>query len=335
LITGYDPDRDEVLYNEPAEDNGANRRMPRARLLALWPLKYDTQRWTVVRLPLDASPRSKPTFHEPAKNAKLASPATYAQRVMTLRERLPRGFSFTVEPPFVVAGNERPEMVTAHAQNTVRWARDHLRAELFDTLPARPLDVLLFHDAQSYETIATALFGEAPTTPYGYYLASQDALVMNIATGGGTLVHELVHPFVEADFPDAPPWLNEGLGSLYEQSAERDGHIVGLVNWRLKGLKSAIAHHALPTFQKLAAMDAHAFYDEDRGDNYAQARYLMLYLQENGALARFYKDARDHRRDDPTGYAALVRTLTGLGERDMTAFQDRWQSWASNLKSPR
>ena len=35
---------------------------------------------------------------------------------------------------------------------------------------------------------------------------------MNISTGGGTLVHEIVHPFIEANFPACPPWLNEGLG---------------------------------------------------------------------------------------------------------------------------
>ena len=40
--------------------------------------------------------------------------------------------------------------------------------------------------------------------------------IMNIATGGGTLVHEIVHPYVEANFPGCPAWFNEGLGSLYE-----------------------------------------------------------------------------------------------------------------------
>ena len=42
---------------------------------------------------------------------------------------------------------------------------------------------------------------------------------MNIATGGGTLVHEIVHPFMAANFEQCPSWFNEGLGSLYEQSA--------------------------------------------------------------------------------------------------------------------
>jgi len=62
------------------------------------------------------------------------------------------------------------------------------------------------------------LLGEHPTTPYGYYSRNKKALVMNIGTGGGTLLHEMVHAMAEADFEDIPSWLNEGLGSLYEAS---------------------------------------------------------------------------------------------------------------------
>ena len=49
---------------------------------------------------------------------------------------------------------------------------------------------------------------------------------MNISTGGGTLVHEIVHPFIQSNFPNCPSWFNEGLGSLYEQCRERNGKIV-------------------------------------------------------------------------------------------------------------
>ena len=40
---------------------------------------------------------------------------------------------------------------------------------------------------------------------------------MNIGPGPGTLSHELVHPYMEANFPNVPAWFNEGLASLYEQ----------------------------------------------------------------------------------------------------------------------
>src|SRR5664279_1403049 len=98
---------------------------------------------------------------------------------------------------------------------------------------------------------------------------------MNFATGGGTLVHEIVHPFVEADFPDAPSWLNEGLGSLFEQSAERNGHIIGLTNWRLAGLQKAIRKKGLTTFEALAKTSSSEFYRDHEGTNYAEARYLL------------------------------------------------------------
>ena len=63
LILGYDAKRDEVIYHEPAVADGEYRRMARSRLLRLWPLKYERQTWTVIRMRLEpgtSSPRSRP-----------------------------------------------------------------------------------------------------------------------------------------------------------------------------------------------------------------------------------------------------------------------------------
>ncbi len=184
---------------------------------------------------------------------------------------------------------------------------------------------------RSYRKKAIELFHAEPETPYGYYTSKHGALVMNIATGGGTLVHEIVHPFVEVDFPDAPPWLNEGLGSLFEQSDERDGHIVGLTNWRLAGLQKAIRDKRLPPFEPVLRADTRAFYDEDPGTNYAQARYLCYWLQEQGLLVRVYREFRARRAEDPSGIEALRRVI---GERDLGAFQARWERYVLALHFP-
>ena len=119
------------------------------------------------------------------------------------------------------------------------------------------------------------------------------ALVMNIATGGGTLVHEIVHPFMAANFAACPSWFNEGLASLYEQSGEEDGQIKGFVNWRLDGLQRTIRAGRLPTFETLCGTTTDEFYHHDKGANYGQARYLCLYLQEHGLLKKFYDEFRD------------------------------------------
>lgn len=255
----------------------------------------------------------------------------FARHVERLRERVSDEFTIVVQPPFVVIGDEPTPRVKRWAANTVGWAVAKLKAEYFDRDPDEILDVWLFKDADSYQRNAKRLFDSTPTTPYGYYSPSAKALVMNISTGGGTLVHEIVHPFVRANFPECPAWLNEGLGSLYEQSAEREGRIVGLTNWRLAGLQRAIHGKRLKTFQDLTRTTDDEFYDDERGEHYAQARYLCYYLQEKGLLKDYVRTFMANRADDPTGYETLKKTL---GEEDMAAFQARWEKFVLGLRFP-
>jgi hypothetical protein len=174
------------------------------------------------------------------------------------------------------------------------------------------------------------LFGEEPVSPFGYYSTKNQALIMNIATGGGTLVHEIVHPFVRANFPECPSWFNEGLGSLYEQSREVDGHIKGMTNWRLAGLQEAIQNSAVVSFEKLTSQSDDDFY-ANKQPNYAQARYLCYYLQERGLLVKFYHAFRANHAKDTTGYMTLQDVL---GKPDMQKFQREWEQFVLKLRFP-
>jgi hypothetical protein len=238
-------------------------------------------------------------------------------------------FSFIIQRPFVVIGDEPKDAVEQHAEGTVRWAVDRLKKDFFTDDPKEILNIWLFKDSASYERNALLLFGDKPTTPYGYYSSSNKALIMNIETGGGTLVHEIVHPFMEANFPACPPWLNEGLGSLYEQCGDVDGHIHGFTNWRLPGLQQAIRAKQVPSFSQLTSFDSGQFYNEDRGVNYAQARYLCYYLQQKGLLVKFYQEFHAHQKEDPTGFKSLQKTLA---ETDMDAFKTKWEKFVLDLK---
>jgi hypothetical protein len=262
------------------------------------------------------------------------SDSAYADHIKALRARMAKlGFvdvEVRIEDPFVVVGEGTQKQLARNAQ-TVRWAADMLEQDFFEHRPGVILDVFLFDTAETYERGVKKLTGESPTTPYGFYSKQNGGLFMNISTGGGTLVHEIVHPYVEADFPNAPPWLNEGLGSLFEQSAERDGHIVGRTNWRLAGLQKSITKDTVPTFRALTALDTDAFYGDDSGTNYAQSRYLLYYMQEKGLLRDFYKTFRGARTKDPSGYNTLVKAL---GETDMADFQKRWQTYVADLRFP-
>ena len=335
LVLGYDPKADEVIYHEPGARGGAYRRMARRKFLDLWPLKYGRTDWTVIRLAL------KPGRIVAPRRGQGLTNADFAQHVMKLKKKIPakRGFRLVIQRPFVVIGDEPDRrlrgglvnMVEYRARHTVKWAVDMIKKDYFTTEPSEIIDIWLFKDEASYRRHALELFGDKPKTPYGYYSSAHRALVMNIKTGGGTLVHEIVHPFMAANFRACPAWFNEGLASLYEQCSEKNGHIHGGTNWRLAGLQKAIRRKAVPSFRTLSGTTADEFYSLDPGTNYSQARYLCYWLQEHGKLMAYYHAFRAACKTDPTGYNTLKKVL---GAADMAAFKRKWEAWVLKLRFP-
>jgi hypothetical protein len=321
LVTGWRPATGEIIYHDPSATDGAGRQMPLADLLARWPVSAGTDHRSVVRLACAAGDLA---IFTPATGHR---PANYCQHWRRLAPTLPAGFGAVIERPFLILGDLPPDQLDRWTTGTVRWAVDQLRRTYFACDPPTILEIWLFRDRASYERNVLARWGRKPPSPYGYYSAADGALVMNIATGGGTLVHELVHPYMAANFPRCPNWFNEGMGSLYEQCTEREGVISGLTNWRLTGLQAALTAGELPTLTELLTADD--FYDRRHG--YAMARYLCLYLQERGLLQRFYREFTAAVEDDPDGTKTLRRVLA---VDDLTEFQPRWEDWVAGLRFP-
>jgi hypothetical protein len=255
----------------------------------------------------------------------------YEKHIQELKEKIPEGFTIVLQKPFIVIGNESPARVKLRAEKTIKWTVDMLKQDYFAKDPIDIIDIWLFKDKETYNKYAKEIFGNEPISPFGYYLEEEKALVMNIGTGGGTLVHEIVHPFMNANFPECPAWFNEGLASLYEQCGEKNGHIYGYTNWRLKGLQDAIKQDLVPFFKTLMSMSENVFYTQDKGTNYGQSRYLCYYLQEKGLLVKFYHQFFENRKEDPTGYETLKRVL---GENDMDIFKDKWEAFVLKLSFP-
>jgi len=261
----------------------------------------------------------------------LAGPSdeALAQHAAELRRKYgSQGFTVLIERPFIVLGDETEETVRQHAMRTIRWAVTKLKLDYFTKDPAHILDVWLFKDDVSYRKGLQEFFHEEPTTPFGYYSSQHRCLFMNIATGGGTLVHEIVHPYIEANFPQCPAWFNEGLASLYEQSGEEGGHIRGYPNWRLPGLQKALRAGTATPLASVLATSTSQFYREDRGTNYAQARYLCYFLQEKGLLVKYYQEFVANQKHDPTGVGTLKKVL---GESDLESFEKRWRQFVLEL----
>jgi hypothetical protein len=265
-----------------------------------------------------------------ASNVNEFTTADYQKHVGELRKKIPSNdFHIVLQKPFIVIGDESLERVRSRSLYTVKWAVDLLKKNFFKKNPNQIIDIWLFKNKRSYEKHCKEIFDITPSTPYGFYSSTKKALIMNISTGGGTLVHEIVHPFIESNFPSCPSWFNEGLASLYEQSKEENKKIVGLTNWRLRGLQIHIKDNKVPSFKELCSTSTYQFYQQDPGTNYSQARYLCYFLQQKGKLRTFYHEFVRNSKSDPTGFETLKKVL---GETDMDDFKKKWERSTMELR---
>jgi hypothetical protein len=201
----------------------------------------------------------------------------------------------------------------------------------FAKKPAKAISVYLFPDAKPYEAYCQKRYGAECGTPYGFYRPDERRIVMNAGPGIGTLTHELVHPIVETDFPQAPEWVNEGIASLFEAlSMPAAGQIHGVKNWRHPRLLLALGsakertEASLPT---LFGMSDATFRNDDEDLHYATARYLCQWLDQQGKLWPFYQRYRDNYATDPTG-AASFQAITGKTPAEAN---DAWARWVKRL----
>ena len=258
---------------------------------------------------------------------------TLEERRLEVEADLPPGFAAVVAPPFVVVGEGSRAQVRADAEELVTPVVRSLRSAFFDREPSPVQSVWLFGSEASYRTHVNVVFGHHARTPYGYYAPCDDALLVNLGLGTGTVAHELVHVFMAVNFPGAPRWFDEGLASLHEQTERRpDGTLRGVVNWRLRTLQLAFESAGGPPLEEITSTSRSAFYDEERRDlHYAASRYVLHHLQERGLLARYYRRFRErHGGDDPTGYATLGEVL-GVGDVEAW-YRGTFRAWVLALE---
>ena len=240
---------------------------------------------------------------------------------------LTRNFAVTASYPYVITGDLSAAEL-AHWKHRVQRTQSAIKSMYFAGEPAEVIQIWLFKNRASYYHYNRILWGASPSTPYGYYLPEKNRMMMNIASGGGTLTHELVHPYIEANFPQSPLWFNEGLASLYEQSYYRSGQVFGAVNWRLSALQAVINANAMPSLGTLMRTNRQQFLGPNREIYYAQARYLMLYLQSRKQLQHYYRQFVANVDTDKTGIQTL---LAVTGQRSLEALEKDWISFVSRL----
>lgn len=264
-----------------------------------------------------------------------------------LRKKLDKSFHVLVRPPFVIAGNMPTDDLDAHARGSVHAPAEAMWKSYFRHKPDRVITVLLFTDQGAplpkedkeagyvYRKWARELFGDTDVCHYGYYKPDKRTMVMNIDTGGGTLVHELTHALIVYDFDTVPTWFNEGLGSLHEQCQVGKDEVIGLENWRLPALQKAIAAGKLRPLKDLISQDN--FRDKrTEGINYAHARYFVMYMQHKGVLKDFHVYLRDHYvpRPDNAPDTTAIEGVEKLFKKRIDKVEKEFVEWVKTLHFP-
>lgn len=281
----------------------------------------------------EAPPRNVQLVHyladDTATDEKLA--AACAARGKAIKGQLGEKCEVILGAPFVVAGDMREAELQDWYERTIRPAAVAMGHRYFTRQPTEPITVLLFSSKESYEHYADKLYRDRGISIYGYYKPRERTLVMNIATGGGTLVHELTHALVAFDCPDVPDWFNEGLASLHEQCRFREDDdgpwVEGLVNWRLPRLQKELEAKRVPSLATFIRDDD--FRGERESVNYAQARYFCMFMQKRGKLEAYYAALRKHIAKDPHGERAIREVFPDLTWEELDA---EYQQFVRELK---
>lgn len=222
-----------------------------------------------------------------------------------LRERLPETWNVVVHEPFVMGGDCDASRLSETYRQTILPTARALSIQYFDHPPTWPVTILLCSSDDSYRECQLRLDERKRSEYSGIYSRTEHRIVINVATGDGTLAHELTHALAHADFASLPEWLDEGLASLHEECEfSADGlRLIGLDNWRRNALRDAVQREQLRPVTELAT---ERFATSDRAAiDYAHARYFCLFLQQRRMLEPFYRKCHARPETDPTGVLSL------------------------------
>ncbi len=238
-------------------------------------------------------------------------PETYERASAQILYKLPSTWPVVDRYPFLVTGNVSLREMQQALDQVVFPTYRALMIDYFDHPPSQPVTLVLMSDEQSFVDVLGRM-GYAGRKEYaGIYSRDDRRLVLNLATGEGTLAHELTHALAHADFLKMPEWFDEGLAALHEESVfTADGRrLIGQPNWRDNLLREAYQRPSRPT---LAGMITGSFGSSAPAVDYALARNLCRYLQTRQLLGAFYRKCRARIHDDPTGGLSLLE-IAGSG----------------------
>lgn len=240
-----------------------------------------------------------------------------------LRRRLPLEWDIIVHEPFVLAGDDQ-EVIEQHYEQTIVPTLAALTVSYFQRPPRFPITIVLCASDEQFQDCNLRLDQQLRNQYSGLYSRTSRRIIVNTASGDGTVAHELTHALAHSDFPDMPEWFDEGLASLHEECEfSSDGlHLIGLENWRREVAVQALNRGELRLLEHLAS---DRFGSAERAQvDYAHVRLLCQFLQDRGLLESFYRTCRTNVDIDSTGLRSLCAVASTSHPKTI---DDAFRSW--------
>jgi len=213
---------------------------------------------------------------------------------------------------------------------------DVFLGSFFARRPDRAVTVYVVSSAAAFAELCDYRFTSGCERNLGAYSRKTRDLIVNIGPGSSSILHELVHPLVQTDFPRAPSWFEEGIAALFEKPVfDPPGELHGARNWRDDRITAALGASWLRAkvhLPKLFAVDDETLDGPDQDLVYAMARSLCEWLDGRGGaggqLWPFYRAWRDAVAEDPSGEKSFAK-VTGMTPDQADA---AWLGWVKGMR---
>src|SRR5437016_1242551 len=113
-------------------------------------MKFPSRLWPIMALIVAGECAISPIPQCAEAAAVNITEAAIAEHLGQLAKQVPEGFTVISQSPFVVLGDEPPDVVRRRATHTVKWAVAKLKQDYFKLDPLEIIDIWLFQDDTSY-----------------------------------------------------------------------------------------------------------------------------------------------------------------------------------------
>jgi len=224
---------------------------------------------------------------------------------------LPEGFILIRFRYFVIFSDLDEKLTYSLVENDIRNTIECMKNNYTKSIPDKVTPIIIFNDYEKYKKFVLENYDipEHDISPYGFYKISKNVIIIRYVSWKGSLMHEVTHRFLRSDFPNIPSWFDEGFAALHEKSSFKNGVLKGEFSWRIISIRRALDDDKYTGLKTLMESNDDELYGKRSSFYYAQARYLLMYIQEKGLLKDYYNLFKTNFHKDESGITQLEKVL--------------------------